>query len=367
MYGRYANLSRSLHALIMSMNAPSKEILQKDVAIIGGGPCGLFTVFACGMMRLSCCVIDALERPGGQCEELYPEKPIYDIPGFPSVSARDLVTHLMNQIKPFTPSFHLGQMVNNIERLDEQWVVRTTQQDIYCKAVVIAAGAGAFTPHKPPLENLEDFEQKSVFYSVPQKNKFKNKDIVVAGGGDSAVDWALALLEVAKSVTLVHRRDVLRAAPESIEKFNNTLACGRLSKVTPFQLKALEGNNKTGELTSVIVSSLKGEVKKLKADVLLPFFGLKSTLGPILSWGLDIEKNRICIDPTTAATNKKGIYAVGDVASYPFKRKLILTGFAEAAQAAAAIHRQLFPNELASFGHSTSSGLPSLRECSAKR
>ena len=336
------------------------SLSTRDVAVIGAGPCGLFSVFACGMMRLSCHVIDVLGQPGGQCQELYPEKPIYDVPAFPSITGQGLTGQLLAQIEPFKPLWHLGQMVQAIEPCAEGWQLQTTQKTLKAKAIIIAAGAGAFTPHKPPLEKLDCFEDKSVFYAVVQKEKFAQKNVVVAGGGDSAVDWALDLLDVAQSITLVHRRATLRAAPESVQKFDEAVAKGRIVKEAPYQLKALEGCFETGRLAHVAIASLKGDEKKLKADVLLPFFGLKSTLGPMFNWGLRIEKNRVCIDPTTAATSLSGVHAVGDVALYPFKRKLILSGFAEAAQAASAIRRQLFPDEVASFGHSTSSGVPSL-------
>lgn len=331
-----------------------------SVAIIGAGPVGLFSVFACGMMRIHCHVIDALPHTGGQCQALYPEKPIYDIPGFPEVTGAALVAHLLHQAQPFSPTWHLGQPVTHLETQEKGWRLHTTNTKLDVQAVIIAAGAGAFTPHRPPLEQIEHFENKSVFYAVGSREHFQNKHIVIAGGGDSAVDWALSLSERARSLSLVHRRANFRAAPAATQALQEKIAQGKIILHTPYQLHSLSGDTDSGQLSHVTVVDMEGKTKRLDADILLPFFGLKTSLGPIADWGLALEHKRIIIDPTTTATNQDGIYAVGDVAIYPHKRTLILTGFAEAAQAAASLRRTLFPEAPTLLGHSTARGKPTL-------
>ncbi|TGW15299.1 NAD(P)/FAD-dependent oxidoreductase [Candidatus Hepatobacter penaei] len=332
-----------------------------DVAIIGAGPVGLFSVFACGMMKLRCCVIDTLPHAGGQCQELYPEKPIYDIPGFPTITGADLIQQLLAQAQPFRPAFHLGETVLSVARHQEAWQVRTDRGTVItAKAIIIAAGAGAFAPHKPPLDHLEAFEGTSVFYAVTDPKQFSGKHVVIAGGGDSAVDWAISLCAHAQSVSLVHRRNTWRAAPESIERLQTCVSDKKITLFTPYQLASLKGDSQFGTLSHIAITSLQGEETVLPADVLLAFFGLKTQLGPLESWHLTLEKKKIVVDPTTCKTNQDGIYAVGDIASYPHKRTLILTGFAEAGQAAAAIYRQLNPEGALPFGHSTTRGIPTL-------
>jgi thioredoxin reductase (NADPH) len=330
---------------------------QTDVVIIGAGPVGLFSVFECGMLRLNCHVIDALTTIGGQCAALYPEKPIYDIPACPHITGADLIENLKQQIAPFSPTYHLGQQVTAITPENNGWLVTTsTGVQVRAKAIIIAAGVGAFGPNRPPLAGIEAFEGTSVHYYVGARESYRDKAIVIAGGGDSAVDWALSLSEVARRVHVVHRRPKFRAAPESEARLKALAEAGVIDLVVPYQLAGLEGSE--GRLSKVIVSSLEGDARTLEADVLLPFFGLSMNLGPIATWGLGLENHHITIDPATAATNRPGIYAIGDIATYPHKLKLILSGFAEAAQAAHAIRQFIYPEEILHFEYSTTKGLP---------
>lgn len=333
---------------------------QTDVVIIGAGPVGLFAVFECGMAKLNCHVIDAFEKIGGQCSALYPEKPIYDIAAYPSILAQDLVDQLQKQADPFKPVYHLNQQVTEVIQQNDQgtsWLVKTSLgTKINAKSIIIAAGVGAFGPNRPPLENIEKFEKNSVHYAVRQKEMYRDKNVVIAGGGDSAVDWALILKDIAKSVSVVHRRAKFRAAPDSEAKLNAAANNGEIQLVVPYQLSNLQGEN--GFLHAVEVATLEGQKKTLKADYLLPFFGLSMNLGPISNWGLALDHHHIAIDQATSATNLPGIYAIGDIATYPHKLKLILTGFAEAAQAAHAIRKHLFPNEVVHFEYSTTKGVP---------
>ncbi len=336
-------------------------MIQTDVVIIGAGPVGLFTVFECGMMKLRCHVIDALEQVGGQCSALYPEKPIYDIPAHPNILAGDLIKNLEAQAAPFNPTYHLGDQVETLRKLDApvdgyRWHVSTKKgEDIQAKIIIIAAGVGAFGPNKPPLDNIESYEETSVHYFVRWKETYKDKAVVIAGGGDSAVDWALSLSDVAKKVYVVHRRDKFRAAPDSVEKMRELHDQGKLELVTPYQLERLEGDQ--GQLESVIVKDLDGNERSLDADFLLPFFGLSMNLGPIAEWGLNLDKSHITVDPTTSETSEEGIFAVGDVATYDHKLKLILTGFAEAASAAHKARALVYPDDVFHFEYSTTSGV----------
>ncbi len=338
-------------------NINPEEGKIKDVAIIGAGPVGLFGVFECGMLGLSACVIDSLEELGGQCTALYPEKPIYDIPGYPHILARDLIEKLEEQASPFHPEYHLNTQIVSISNESGLWHLKT-QNDYLLKArfIIIAAGAGAFGPNKPPLNDLSSYEGKSVFYMVRKKSDFAGKDIVIAGGGDSAVDWALTLAPLAKSLTLVHRRDKFRAAPESVSQLHNLINEEKVRLMTPYQLDSLQG--KDGQLQTVTVKTMRDEHVQIKAEVLLPFYGLSMDLGAMKEWGLEIENNHIITEPTTAQTNIQGIYAIGDIASYRNKKKLILTGFSEAAFAAYDIHNALHPDRALHFEYSTTKGLP---------
>lgn len=330
---------------------------ETDVAIVGAGPVGLFAVFELGMLRMRAHVVDSLEAIGGQCTALYPEKPIYDIPGFPRVDAGDLVARLEEQAAPFSPVYHLDQRVEALTPLEDGWRVETAKGTaIRCKAVIVAAGVGAFGPNRPPLEGLADYEGRSVFYAVRRREDFRDKRVVIGGGGDSAVDWALSLSELAASVAIVHRRPKFRAAPESVRRMKALEAEGKVECVIPYHLDGLEGED--GRLEAVRVKTLKGETRRLEADVLLPFYGLAMNLGPIAEWGLGLDRNHIAIDPATSMTDRDGIYAVGDIAAYKGKLKLILTGFAEAAMAAHDIHPRVFPDEVLHWEYSTTKGIP---------
>ena len=332
---------------------------KTDVVIIGAGPVGLFAIFQCGMMGLSCHVIDALDTLGGQCAALYPEKPIYDIPAHPVLSGADLIENLKKQASPFNPHYHLSHKVESLTRLEEKerWLVESHKGlSIDAKAIIVAAGVGAFGPNRPPLEGIDTFEGKSIFYAVKNRRDFQDKTIVIAGGGDSAVDWALSLSELARHIYFVHRRPKFRAAQESINRLHALADQGKIELVVPYQLGALEGEN--GQLTSVIVKDLEGNTKTLKAEILLPFFGLAMNLGPIAKWGLNLDKKHITIDPSTSLSSVPGIYAIGDIATYEGKLKLILTGFGEAAQAAHDIRQLVFPGEVFHFEYSTTQGIP---------
>ncbi len=336
------------------------EIDKTDVAIIGGGPVGLFAVFECGMLDMRAQVIDALDVVGGQCVALYPEKPIYDVPGFPRIGAAELIERLAEQAAPFAPVYHLGQRVDGLARVGEDWRLTTsTGAFLRARAIVIAAGVGAFGPNRPPLARLAEFEGKSVFYVVTKREDFRAKRVVIAGGGDSAIDWTLSLVDVAARVMVVHRRDKFRAAPENLRKVHELASAGKLDLVIPYQLEALEGA--AGKLDGVIVKDLDGRTKRLPADALLAFFGLAMNLGPIASWGLNLDRNHVKVDPATCATSAPGIFAIGDIATYPGKLKLILSGFAEAAAAAHAIYPLAHPGEALHFEYSTTKGVPASR------
>jgi thioredoxin reductase (NADPH) len=332
-------------------------IHKTDIVIVGAGPAGLFSVFEAGMLKMKCHVIDTLETIGGQCTALYPEKPIYDIPAHPKVLASELIELLEAQAEPFHPVYHLNQQVQKIEeKNDGSFVVETSKNiKIECKAIIIAAGCGAFGPNRPPLENIEQFEGNSIFYSVRNKKEFVDKKVVIAGGGDSAVDWAISLAEIAQKIYVVHRRDKFRCAPESADKMKKLEAEGKIEMVIPFQLEGLEG--KDSKLSHVIVKDFDNNIKKIEADYLLPFFGLAMELGPIANWGLNLHKHHIEVDRATMQTSKKGIYAVGDIATYSHKLKLILTGFAECASACHDIFKIVFPDQIYHFEYSTSKGI----------
>lgn len=330
-----------------------------DIAIIGAGPAGLFSVFQCGMLGMNTHVIDALPAIGGQCTALYPEKPIYDIPAAPHLNAADLVTRLEEQIAPFNPVFHLDQQVVHLQKIEDRWQLTTSANKVIsARAVIIAAGAGAFGPNKPPLPGIEAYEGKSVHYLVQKQELFRDQRIVIAGGGDSAVDWALALADIAAEIYVVHRRDRFRAIPGNVDAMKALANVGKIELVIPYVLAGLEGEGDT--LQAVHVKTLKGQQRRLPANHLLSFFGLVNKLGPINDWGLDTHSGLINVEPTTCATNLDGIYAVGDIAGYPHKLKLILSGFAECAQAAHAAFKVVKPGEALNFVHSTTSGIPGL-------
>lgn len=333
-------------------------MIETDVAIVGAGPAGLFAVFELGMLKLSAVLVDALPEVGGQCAALYPEKPIYDIPAHPSLAAGDLVTQLERQIAPFAAPRLLNRRVVSLAGEAGAFRLATDAGDtIACRAVVIAAGAGAFGPNRPPLEGLAAFEATgAVQYYVRRREDFRGKRVVIAGGGDSAVDWALSLKDIAARIMVVHRRPKFRAAPETAARLDAAAAAGEIDMVIPYQLHALHGAE--GRLTAVEVADLDGATRHLEADVLLPFFGLAMELGPIAEWGLDLERHHLRVTPATCETNIPGVFAIGDVATYPGKLKLILQGFSEAAMAAHAIHPIARPGVALHFEYSTSKGVP---------
>lgn len=333
------------------------NIHNTDLAIIGAGPAGLFAIFEAGMLKIKSHVIDTLEVIGGQCSALYPEKPIYDIPAHPKILAADLIKQLEDQAAPFNPTFHLNQRVEKITRNASGFfsIVTSKNAQINCKAIIIAAGCGAFGPNRPPLAGIEEFEGKSVFYSVRSKAEFADKNVVIAGGGDSAVDWAISLAEIAKKIYVIHRRDKFRCAPESADRLKKLCADGKVELVVPFQLEGLAGHD--GKLEAVIVKDFSENIRTLAADYLLPFFGLSMELGPIAHWDLALHKNHIAVDISNMQTSEKGIYAIGDIATYENKLKLILTGFAEAASACHDIYKIIFPEQVFHFEYSTSKGI----------
>lgn len=328
-----------------------------DIVIIGAGPVGLFAIFEAGMLKMRTHVVDALDAIGGQCTALYPEKPIYDIPGHPSIMAAELIAKLEEQVKPFSPVFHLGQRVEKLVKNGEHFTLTTSVgTELTCKAIIVAAGCGAFGPNRPPLEAIEHYEGKSVFYFVNRREDFRGKKIVIAGGGDSAVDWAISLSGLAEKLYVIHRRPKFRCAPESASKLEQLAEAGKIEMVVPYQLARLEGEH--GKLNKVIVATLEGEERALEADVLLPFFGLAMELGPIAEWGLNLTGSHIGVNPSTCETSTKGIFAIGDIATYENKLKLILSGFAESALAAHAAHKVVHPGEVLHFEYSTTSGVP---------
>jgi thioredoxin reductase (NADPH) len=327
-----------------------------DIAIIGAGPTGLFAVFEAGMLKMRCHVIDSLDAIGGQCTALYPEKPIYDIPAYPVITAQELISCLEAQAAPFNPVYHLGQQVISIQEQNGSFTLTTSKGTVIeAKAVIIASGAGAFGPNRPPLDKIENYEGTSVFYAVQQKENFRDKRIVIAGGGDSAIDWALSLAPIAAKVYLIHRRAKFRCAPESLDKIHALEASGHIEMVVPYQLDALVGE--AGKLKQVVVKDLDEQRRALDADILLPFFGLAMDLGPITNWGLNIDYHHIQVDPATLATNIAGIHAIGDIVTYPGKLKLILNGFGEAAMACHAIYPRVHPDQALHFEYSTSKGV----------
>ena len=332
--------------------------METDVAIVGAGPAGLFAVFECGMLKLSSVLVDALGEVGGQCAALYPEKPIYDIPAHPAVAAGELVAQLERQIAPFGAPRLLNRRVVGLAGQAGAFTLRTDRGDeILARAVLIAAGAGAFGPNRPPLEGLEAFEATgAVQYYVRRREDFRGKRVVIAGGGDSAVDWALSLKDVAARVMVVHRRAKFRAAPDSAAQLDAAASAGAVEMVIPYQLHALHGAN--GRLGAVEVADLEGATRRLDADVLLPFYGLSTDLGPVAEWGLELERHHLRVNPATCETSLPGVFAIGDVVTYPGKLKLILQGFSEAAMAAHAIHPIARPGEALHFEYSTSKGVP---------
>jgi len=328
-------------------------VTKTDMLIIGAGPVGLFAVFELGLLDLKCHLIDILDRPGGQCAELYPEKPIYDIPAWPVISGQALVDRLLEQIRPFQPQFTFNRMVSTLERQDDGiFKVTTDEGEIFeAKVVVIAAGGGSFQPKRPPIPGIEAYEGKSVFYAVRRMEEFRDEDILIVGGGDSALDWTLNLQPIARRLTLVHRRPEFRAAPDSVNK----MYALQEEKKLEFQIGQVTGlSGENGYLTGALVKGPEGEVE-IPCTRLLPFFGLTMKLGPIADWGLNLHENLIPVDTEKFETSEPGIFAIGDINHYPGKLKLILSGFHEAALMAQAAKRIVSPNERVVFQYTTSS------------
>jgi thioredoxin reductase (NADPH) len=327
--------------------------IETDALIVGGGPAGLFAVFELGLVDIKAHVVDILDKPGGQCAELYPEKPIYDIPGLPIVTGQGLTDALLAQIKPFGPTFHWGQRVDALQRLEDGRfrIVTDIGTEFRAKVVVIAAGGGSFTPKRPPLGGIESYEGKSVFYAVRRMEDFRDKDVLVVGGGDSALDWTLNLQPVARSLTLLHRRDEFRGAPHSVEQMRALVAEGRISLLIG-QMTAVDGDG--SDLTAVGVKTKDGEMK-VAVNRLLPFFGLTMKLGPVADWGLNLNENLIRVDTERFETSEPGIFAIGDINWYPGKLKLILSGFHEAALMSQAAHKIVYPGKKLLFQYTTSS------------
>jgi thioredoxin reductase (NADPH) len=328
--------------------------IKTDVLIIGAGPCGLFAAFELGLLDVRAHFVDILEKVGGQCAELYPEKPIYDIPGLPIVTGQGLTENLMKQIEPFKPTFHLGEMVETIERIgDPEFRVTTDQGKVFeAKTVVVAAGGGSFQPKRPPVPGIEAYEGTSVHYAVRRMDEFRDKRLLIVGGGDSALDWTLNLQPIAKSLTLLHRRDQFRAAPDSVNKMRALLAEGKID-LKLGQITSLEGDN--GVLAAANAKPDKGEPYRVECDAMLPFFGLTMKLGPVSGWGLNLVGDLIPVDTESFETSVPGIFAIGDINTYPGKLKLILCGFHEAALMAQKACRYVFPDKRIVFQYTTSS------------
>ena len=331
----------------------SEDVIKTDAIIIGGGPVGLFAVFELGLVDIKAHMIDILDRAGGQCAELYPEKPIYDVPGLTVVTGQELTDRLMEQIKPFNPTFHFSQRVESLERLNGSFRLTTDMGTVFeCKVVVIAAGGGSFTPKRPPLPGIERYEGTSVFYSVRKMENFRDRDVLIVGGGDSALDWSLNLEPIAKSLTLLHRRSEFRAAPASVQKMFDLVESGNINFKLG-QVTELHGEN--GQLSSATVKGPDGASFEQPTEVMLPFFGLTMKLGPVADWGLNLEENLIPVDTEKFETSEKGIFAIGDINSYPGKLKLILSGFHEAALMAQQAHKYVYPDKKLVFQYTTSS------------
>jgi thioredoxin reductase (NADPH) len=337
----------------MATATPSTAPIETDVLIVGAGPCGLFAVFELGLLDLKCHVVDILGKVGGQCSELYPEKPIYDIPALPIVTGQELTDRLMEQIKPFHPVFHLGERIDSLTKLnDGRFRVETDNDKTFVtKLVVVAAGGGSFTPKRPPLAGIEAYEGSSVFYAVRRMEDFRDKDILIVGGGDSALDWTLNLQPIAKSLTLLHRRDEFRGAPHSVEQMRTLVAKGAM-KLMIGQVTKLDGAN--GQLSTATIKTASGEAP-IACNRMMPFFGLTMKLGPIADWGLNLYENLIPVDTEKFETNIPGIFAIGDINTYPGKLKLILSGFHEAALMSQRAHKIVYPDKKLLFQYTTSS------------
>ena len=323
---------------------------KTDAVIIGAGPVGLFAIFELGLLKLKCHLIDNLDKVGGQCSELYPEKPIFDIPSHVSISGKELTDKLMAQARPFEPTFHLDQQAEKIEKIeDNNWKITTSSGTIViARCIIIAGGAGSFVPRKPTIDNIKDYEEKSVFYSIKDKSKFNKKRVLIAGGGDSALDWTNILASSAQ-VTLIHRRKEFRASPDSVSKMLDLEKKGKI-KFKIGQLSSIKGD---GRIINELICKNEEEEFSIETDYLLPFYGLKMELGPIATWGINLDKNQIKVDTEKFETSEPSIFAIGDIITYPGKLKLILSGFHEAALMAQQCFRYCYPNEKLIFKYTT--------------
>lgn len=334
-------------------------MIETDIIIIGAGPVGLFTVFEAGLLKMRCHLVDVLPQPGGQLTEIYPKKPIYDIPGYPSVLAGDLVDNLMKQIAPFNPTFTLGERAELIEKQENGHFLLKTHKgtQISAPVIAIAGGLGCFEPRKPPIDNLELFEDKGISYFIKEPEVFRNKKVVLAGGGDSALDWTIFLADIADEITLIHRRTEFRGAPDSVEKVMELAEKGRIKLLTNSQVVALGGN---GKLTDLTIEQDDIGRFSIESDYFIPLFGLTPKLGPIADWGLNLEKGAILVDTLDYSTNVPGIYAIGDINTYPGKLKLILCGFHEATLMCQSAYKFVNPGKKLSFKYTTVTGIEGL-------
>ena len=332
-------------------------MIDTDICIIGAGPAGMFAVFEAGLLKMRCHVIDSLPQPGGQLSEIYPKKPIYDIPGYPVIYGQDLVTRLMEQIAPFQPGFTLGERVEKFSRQhDGSMLIATNNQTVvHCKVLVIAAGLGCFEPRKPAINRLMEFEGRGVDYIVKDPEIYASKRIVIAGGGDSALDWTLFLSAIASHVTLVHRGNTFRGAPDVAEKVFKLAKLGKIDLILQTYVTGIAGND---QLENVRLKDSNGEESIIPADHLIPLFGLSPQLGPILNWGLNVDRSAILVNPMDYSTGVERIYAIGDINSYPGKLKLILSGFHEAALMVQSAFRYVFPDAKLNFKYTTVYGIP---------
>ncbi|RPI67319.1 MAG: NAD(P)/FAD-dependent oxidoreductase [Ignavibacteriae bacterium] len=335
------------------------QTITTDVIIIGAGPCGLFTVFEAGLLKWHCHLIDYLPTPGGQCSEIYPKKPIYDIPGFPSVLAGELVDNLVKQGAPFHPTFSMGERAESMEKLDDGTFRVTTSRGtvVNGKTVFLAGGLGCFEPRKPSISNLAEFEDRGVEYIIKDPEFYRGKKVVIGGGGDSALDWTIVLADIASEVTLVHRSQMFRAAPDSVQKAQDLAAAGKITMCTDGQVTGLSGD---GKLERVTLTFNDNTTRDQETDHYIPLFGLSPKLGPIANWGLGLEKNAVTVDPLTFMTNVEGVYAVGDISEYPNKLKLILCGFHEAAVALNVEYQRQNPEKKHVLKYTTVTGITEL-------
>ncbi|MFB9845290.1 NAD(P)/FAD-dependent oxidoreductase [Mucilaginibacter ginsenosidivorans] len=332
------------------------ETITTDICIIGAGPVGLFAVFEAGLLKMRCHLVDVLPQVGGQLSEIYPQKPIYDIPGFPTVNAQELVDNLMEQIAPFHPTFSLGERVEQLHQLDDDsFIIQTNEgTEVNCKAVVIAGGLGCFEPRKPAIDRLEEFEGKGVAYMIRNPEAYRNKRVVLSGGGDSALDWTIFLANIASEVTLVHRGDTFRGAPDSADKVFDLAASGHINLVLQSHITGINGN---GHLQEINIIDHDKNKASIEADHLIPLYGLTPKLGPIADWGLNIDKSAIEVNTFDYSTNVPGIYAIGDINTYPGKLKLILCGFHEAALMVQSAFKHVYPEQKLSFKYTTVYGV----------